>query len=78
LLCGLAAVKRRYENASAVDDLCAEGDEDCRERSRRGRWRCKPLRDDFFVQPATAVIASPNLSAYKPAGNCASGNDDRM
>jgi hypothetical protein len=44
---------------------------------RRVRWRCQPLRDKFFVQPVTAVVASPNLSAHKPAGNCASGDDDR-
>jgi hypothetical protein len=30
-----------------------------------------PLYDKFFVQPVTAVVTSPNLSAHKPAGNCA-------
>jgi hypothetical protein len=43
----------------------------------RDRSRGQPLRDTFFVQPMTAVVASPNLSAHKPAGNCASGDDDR-
>ena len=37
----------------------------------------KPLRDIFFVQPMAAVVAPPNLSAHKPARNCASGDDDR-
>jgi len=36
------------------------------------------LRAKFLVQPVTAVVASPNLSTHKPAGNCASRNDDRM
>jgi len=43
----------------------------------RDRSRGQPLRDKFFVQPMTAVVASPNLSTHKPAGNCASGDDDR-
>ena len=43
----------------------------------RDRSRGQPLRDKFFVQPMTAVVAPPNLSAHKPASNCASGNDDR-
>ena len=37
----------------------------------------QPLRDKFFVQSMTAVVAPPNLSAHKPASNCASGDDDR-
>jgi len=41
-------------------------------RSQRRR-----LRDEFFVQPVTAVVAPPNLSAHKPAGNCAPRDDDR-
>jgi hypothetical protein len=36
------------------------------------------LRGKFLVQPVTAVVAPPNLSTHKPAGNCASRNDDRM
>src|ERR1700730_249744 len=40
----------------------------------RGR---RPLNDKFFVQPVTAVVTSPNLSSHKPAGNCASRDDDR-
>jgi hypothetical protein len=39
--------------------------------------RTKPLRDKFFVQPMPAVVAPPNLSARKSAGNSASGDDDR-
>ena len=42
-----------------------------------GRSQRQPLRDKFFVQPMTAVVAPPNLSAHKPAGNCASRDDDR-
>jgi hypothetical protein len=37
-----------------------------------------PLRDEFLVQPVSAVVTPPNLSAHKPAGNCSSRNDDRM
>jgi hypothetical protein len=46
-------------------------------KGRRDRSRRQPLRDKFFVQPTTAVVAPPNLAAHKPAGNCASGDDDR-
>src|SRR5258707_7611011 len=46
-----------------------------------GRWARslarQPLRAKFFVQPMTAVVAPPYLSAHKPTGNCASGDDDR-
>jgi hypothetical protein len=42
-----------------------------------GRSRRRPLSDKLFVQPVTAVVASPNLSTHKPAGNCASRDDDR-
>ena len=38
--------------------------------------RLRPLCDKFFVQPATAVVAPPNLSAHQPAGNAASRHDD--
>src|SRR5712672_4258703 len=45
--------------------------------SPRGRnRRLRALCDKFFVQPATAVVAPPNLSAHQPAGNAASRNDD--
>gem|GEM_PF-4992130 len=37
-------------------------------------WRA--LCDEFFVQPATAVVAPPNLSAHQPAGYAASRHDD--
>jgi len=37
-----------------------------------------PLRDEFLVQPVSAIVTPPNLSAHKPAGNCSSRNDDRM
>jgi hypothetical protein len=40
------------------------------------RSQRRPLRDEFFVQPVTAVVAPPNLSAQKPAGNCAPRDDD--
>jgi hypothetical protein len=46
-------------------------------RGWRDRSRGQPLRDKFLVHPMTAVVASPNLSAHQPAGNGASGNDDR-
>jgi hypothetical protein len=35
-----------------------------------------PLCDKLFIQPATAVVAPPNLSAHQPAGNAASRHDD--
>ena len=41
------------------------------------RSRRQLLNDEFFVQPVTAVVAPPNPSAHKPAGNCASWDDDR-
>src|ERR1700687_3028629 len=47
-------------------------------KGRRGHSRRQPLRDKFLVQPVTAVVAPPNLATHKPAGNCASRNDDRM
>jgi hypothetical protein len=34
------------------------------------------LCDKFLVQPATAVVSSPNLSAHQPAGDAASRHDD--
>jgi hypothetical protein len=42
-----------------------------------GCSRRQPLSDEFFVSPGTAVVAPPNLSAHKPAGNCAPRDDDR-
>jgi hypothetical protein len=36
-----------------------------------------PLNDKLFVQPVTAIVAPPNLSVHKPAGNCAPRDDDR-
>ena len=42
----------------------------------RSYRRLRPLCDKFFVQPATAVVAPPNLSAHQPAGNAASRHDD--
>src|SRR5258707_9719025 len=36
------------------------------------------LRGKFLVQPVTAVVAPPNLSTHKPAGNCGSLNDGRI
>jgi hypothetical protein len=46
-------------------------------RPGEGRHRrLRPLCDKFFVQPATAVVAPPNLSAHQPAGNAASRHDD--
>jgi hypothetical protein len=39
---------------------------------------CQSLRNDFFVQPTSAVVAPPNLSVRKPTGNRPSRNDDRM
>ena len=48
-----------------------------RPTSPQGRHRrLRPLCDKFFVQPATAVVAPPNLSAHQPAGNAASRHDD--
>ena len=48
-----------------------------RPSSPRGRnRRLRALCDKFFVQPATAVVAPPNLSAHQPAGNAASRHDD--
>jgi hypothetical protein len=35
-----------------------------------------PLGPKFFVKPPTAIVTSPNLSAHKPAGNCAPGDND--
>ena len=36
----------------------------------------RPSGAKFLVEPPTAVVTSPNLSAHKPAGNCASGDND--
>jgi hypothetical protein len=36
----------------------------------------RSLPAKFFVKPPAAVVTSPNLSAHKPAGNCASGDHD--
>ena len=48
-----------------------------RPSSPRGRHRqLRALCDKFFVQPATAVVAPPNLSAHQPAGYAASRHDD--
>jgi len=49
----------------------------CYSQGWRDRSRGQLLRDKFFVHPMTAVVASPNLSTYEPAGNGAPGNDDR-
>ena len=43
---------------------------------RRRHRRLRALCDKFFVQPATAVVAPPNLSAHQPAGYAASRHDD--
>src|ERR1700733_8817231 len=45
---------------------------------KSARSLTRPLCDKFLVQPASAVVAPPNLSAHKPTGNCSSRNDDRM
>jgi len=48
-----------------------------RPASPQGRHRrLRPLCDKLFVQPATAVVSPPNLSAHQPAGDAASRHDD--
>ncbi len=50
-----------------------------RPSSPRGRHRrLRALCDKFFVQPATAVVAPPDLSAHQPAGYAASRHDDPL
>jgi hypothetical protein len=57
---------------------CSRATSDSRySKGRRGRSRRHPLRDKFLVQPVTAVVSPPNLSAHKSAGNCTSRDDDR-
>jgi hypothetical protein len=48
-----------------------------RPTSPQGRHRrLRPLCDKLFVQPATAVVSPPNLSAHQPACDAASRHND--